>query len=344
MLKYLWLNTVRAYISLGLFFYFKRIHVVGLDHIPKNKPILILANHQNALLDALIIATKCNRLSYFLTRASVFNSPFFAKLLKSLRMLPVYRMRDGIQTITKNNGVFNTCSQLLNKNNSVVIFPEGNHNLKRTVRSLSKGFTRLVFDTLESYPNLDLQLIPMGFNYRNPEKFADEVALYVGHPLFANDYISLEKNNAILKLKADIHNSISKLTTHIPSEKYDDSLKKLETLHVNFLNPESVNACISNNFKNCIPKKLSRPSLIKTLQKGLLIISLIVPYIIWKKFMLPKIKEIEFVSTFRFAVGITLVPIYLLIVTFLLILFIGWVFALIYLLAILALSLMVVKY
>ena len=74
-LKQVWLHIVRAYLKLGLFFYFKKMHVVGTKNIPKSKPVLFLSNHQNALLDALIIATKCGRFSYFLTRASVFKKP-----------------------------------------------------------------------------------------------------------------------------------------------------------------------------------------------------------------------------------------------------------------------------
>lgn len=338
------MHSVRAYIRLGLFFYYKRIHVVGLDNIPKDKPVLILANHQNALLDALLIATRSHSFSYFLTRASVFNSLFFAKLLKSLRMYPIYRMRDGMQTITKNNAIFKRCSQLLSNKNSIVIFPEGNHNLKRTVRPLSKGFTRLVFETLDTHPNLDLQLIPVGFNYKRAENFADEVAIFIGEPLLANDYVFDEKNQAVLKLKVDVQNAIYKLTTHIPIENYENYLKKLEGLHVDFLNPESVNACMLNNFENCNIKKLKKPSFVKQLLKIVLIINVLLPYLIWKKSILPKIKEIEFVSTFRFAVGITLVPIYLLAITSILAIYIGCFYALFYLLAVLLLALITIKH
>ena len=329
---------------IGLFFYFKKIHIVNIGNIPQNKPVLILANHQNALLDALIIAIKCKRFSYFLTRASVFNSITIAKLLHSLRMLPVYRMRDGIQTIKKNNEIFKTCINLLNENQVVVVFPEGDHNLKRTVRPLSKGFTRLVFDTLEMNPNSNLQLLPIGFNYVHAEKFVDEVSLHIGKPIQANDYTTFQRNAAVLKLKKVVHQSLSKLTTHIPNDDYEDVLKKLETLNVNFLKPESVNSCITHNFVNCKFQKKKKQSFIKQILKGLLIMNLVLPYLIWKLLIQPKIEEDEFVSTFRFTVAITLVPIYLLVVTFILSFFVGWFLALIYLLAVLLLALIVVKF
>jgi len=344
MLKKMWLYSMRTYLELGLFFYFRRIHMIHLNNIPKDKPVLILPNHQNALLDALIIAVKGNRISYFLTRASAFHSPLIAKILKSYRMLPVYRIRDGIRTIKKNNEVFEACSELLNQNHSLVIFPEGNHNLKRTVRPLSKGFTRIVFDTLEKHPDLDLQLVPVGFNYKKPECFVDEVSLYIGNPIKAQEYGGYVRNEAVVKLKADLHQSISKLTTHIPHDHYDDILKKLIAQEADFLNPKLVNESILNNFKNGGVEKRPQNSILRQLFKGLLIINLWLPYLLWKKWIEPKIKEVEFVSTFRFTVVITLVPFYLLLVTLLLTGVFGWFIALAYLLIVIILALIVVKY
>ncbi len=335
---------MRAYLGLGLFFYFRRIHRIDLNNIPEDKPVLILPNHQNALLDALIIAVKGKRISYFLTRASAFHSPLIGKILKSYRMLPVYRIRDGIRTIKKNDEVFEACSELLNQRQSLVIFPEGNHNLKRTVRPLSKGFTRIIFDTLNKYPDLDVQLVPVGFNYKNPEGFVDEVSLHVGKPIKAKDYDSYERNEAVLKLKADIHQSMSKLTTHIPPHHYEDILTKLKAQEVDFLNPKLVNASISNNFKNEIFEKRPQNTILRQLFKGLLILNLWLPYLIWKMWIEPKIKEVEFVSTFRFTVVITLVPFYLLILIVLLTGVFGWFTATAYLLIVIILALIVVKY
>ncbi|WP_339916398.1 lysophospholipid acyltransferase family protein [Yeosuana marina] len=343
MLKEIWLHTVRAYIRLGLFFYYKKIHTVNFDNIPQNKPVLILANHQNALLDALIIATKTKQFSYFLTRASVFNSPLISHILKSLRMIPVYRIRDGIKTITKNHTIFKTCSNLLNNNESVVIFPEGNHNLKRTVRPLSKGFTRIIFESLQENPSLELQLVPVGLNYKHAEKFVDEVSVYVGDPIVLSEFTNYEKNEAVLKLKDYVHQSLSKLTSHIPSDDYESVLKKLDALHVDFLKPKSVNSCISNDFKECLSKKTSKFKSFKTVLLWFLKLNILLPYAVWKLLLEPKIKEIEFVSTFRFVVVITLVPLYLLIITWYLVTSLGVFIGLIYLLLVLALALIAVK-
>ncbi|MEM5564243.1 lysophospholipid acyltransferase family protein [Psychroserpens sp. AS72] len=342
-MKQIWLFTVRAYIRLGLFFYFKKIDIRNANHIPKDEAVIFLGNHQNALLDALLIATKNGRFSYFLTRAGVFEKPLVSRILKSLQMLPVYRIRDGWGNLNKNNSIFSKSSKLLSEQNAIVIFPEGSHNLNRTVRPLSKGFTRIIFETLERYPNTKIQLIPVGLNYKKAEKFSDSALINFGTPIQVDKELLGDKNKSIIKLKEQVSQQLQQLTIHIESEKYDSTLKKLEDLNVDFTKPEEVNQCIASNFEDCktsTPKK-SHP--LKRLFKVLLIINLFIPYFIWKKIAQPKIKEIEFTSTFRFAIVISLVPIFILIVMLILGLVFQIKFAFMYLINVIVLALLSVK-
>ncbi len=342
-MKKLWLHSIRAYLRLGMFFYFRRIQIHNTHNVPKNKAVLFLANHQNALLDPLLIASKSGRFSYFLTRAGVFKKSFVSKILKSLQMLPVYRVRDGWNTIANNNAVFEACTQLLSNKEAVVIFPEGSHNLARRVRVLSKGFTRIVFDTLERYPDLDLQLVPIGVNYVSAKTCPDSAAIYFGEPISANSFLKSNRHNNVKELKIVIHEKLTELTTHIPEEHYKEDLKKLEDLNIDFLNPELVNTCIKNNFENCNSIKKSNLNGLRRLFRTLLIINLFLPYTIWKLLVQPKIKELEFTSTFRFAVAITLVPVYLLIICLILSNLLTLNIAVSYLLVSLLLSLIAVK-
>ncbi len=342
-MKRLWLHSVRAYLRLGLFFYFRRIHVHGVKNIPIDKPILLLSNHQNALLDALLIGTKSERLFFFLTRAAVFKKSLVSTILKSLQMLPVYRIRDGWSNITNNNAIFETCSELLKNNEAIVIFPEGSHNLERRVRPLSKGFTRIVFDTIEKHPEIDLRLIPVGLNFVSAKECPDSVALYFGNPISAKDFRTGHKNDDVVNLKSTVHREISKLSTHIATENYGEIVEKLDALKVNYLDPTSVNECIANNFESCAVQPKSNMNSLRYVLKITLILNLLLPYIIWKVFVKPKIKELEFTSTFRFAIAITLVPIYLLAIVFVLSTLVSLKVALIYVISVLLLSLLTIK-
>ncbi|TYB77246.1 glycerol acyltransferase [Bizionia myxarmorum] len=314
-----------------------------MEHVPKKQPVLFVSNHNNALIDALLIVTQSGRLSYFLTRASVFKKPFVNWLLRSLNMLPVYRVRDGWSSISNNNAIFESCSLCLSQNEAVALFPEGNHHMNRTVRPLSKGFTRIVFETLEHYPTCDLKIIPIGLNFEQLDAFADSVLLYFGTPISANTYLQHDVLVETKRLKKDVWKAITKLTTHIPAADYDETMQKLKSMDANFLNPDAVHACVESDFTNCGFSKKEQPTSLKAFFKFLMIVLLIGPYAIWKFVAEPKIKEVEFVATFRFGMVITLVPIWMLFVTLVLILTLGLPAGLAYIFATFSMALLAVK-
>lgn len=340
--KNIWLYIFKAYLSLGLFFYYKKIKVFNVENIPRDKSVLILSNHQNALLDALLIATKSPRYVYFLTRASLFKKPMIKKFLNTLQMLPVYRVRDGWSNLTRNNDIFRTCSNLLVKKEAVVIFPEGSHCLKRTVRPLSKGFTRIVFETIEKYPDTQLMLLPVGLNFEDAKAFKDSVSIYFGEPFLASQFLSNDLNKSIVDLKNHVQNKIGQLTTNIPLEDYDNSLKRLEGYQVDFLKPIQVNQCIANGFVNCPQKSLDN-FIIDIILKTLLCVLIAGPYLIWSHYIRPKITEQEFIGTFRFAVAVVLVPVWLLLIVSLLGVYFGWPIAFVYLCFTLCIALLSIK-
>ena len=67
------------------------------------------------------------------------------------------------------------------------------------------------------------------------------------------------------------------------------------------------------------------------------------PYLIWKFVAQPKIKELEFTATFRFAIAVTLVPFYLIIMFFVLTILFTTTFSLGYIMFVLILALLAVK-
>lgn len=341
MFKNLWLYSLRWYLKLGLFFYFKTFKVVGKENIPRNKSLLVLGNHQSALIDPLLLAVVFPQFAYYLTRAAVFQKKIVRMLLHSVNMLPVYRIRDGWSNLTNNNPVFEKCRELLHKKRTIVIFPEGSHNLRRTVRPLSKGFTRIVLDTLEAYPETDLYLLPVGFNYENAINFPDSASVYFGKPLRTADLLTDDSHENVNTLKRTIHQELTTLTTHIPSENYNEQVVRLESLNVDFLNPIEVNACVQN--KEACTERRSRENILRTLLKPIVYLNLLFPVSIWRLFVKPKVKELEFVATFRFAVSIVLIPLWLLGISLILLSFFGSIVAGLYLLVSLVLMLFYVK-
>lgn len=241
-----WYKTVRIYIKTGLFFLFKKVSVYGKENIPKKGAVIFIGNHQNALIDALLIPTTNSRNIYFLTRASVFKIGIVSQILRSLNMIPVFRIRDGVRNMEKNAEVFEQCVEILKKEKAIQIFAEGEHHLERRIVSLKKGFAHIILRTLQKYPNLAIYIVPVGINYDSHVNFPSSTTVYYGKPILANQFIDIKKPDLKFKeITNQVSNALKKLTLHIEdSANYDKIIVKLEALDINYLNPFEANKLV----------------------------------------------------------------------------------------------------
>lgn len=338
--------VIWVWIRTALTFYFSKIKIEGLQNVPSGKPIMFLANHQNALLDALLIATHCSRKPYFLTRSDVFKTAVLKSFFEFLQMIPVYRIRDGKNSLAGNNAIFERCSKLLQGREAILLFPEGNHSLKRRVRPLSKGFTRILFLALKNNPSLDIGIVPIGVNYANAEKFPDKAALYYGKEISVQDFFNKEDlTGSVGRLKEEVYHQLKKLTTHIDEESsYGDIVGKLDRANVDYLDPIEVNIFLENEafpVHGSIGKGEIGPKYY--ILRGLLFILNIPMIVIWSKVIKPKVSEPEFLSTVRFMYGLIFYPFFYLLLFAGLLTFLNWPFALTVCIAHIALNVVLVK-
>ncbi|GGW27096.1 hypothetical protein GCM10007383_10530 [Arenibacter certesii] len=302
----------------ALWMYFSKISIKGINQIPKDNPLLFLSNHQNALLDALLVATHSPRKIYFLTRSDVFKNPILRMFFNYLQMIPIYRIRDGKESLKQNEAVFERCSQLLQRGEAILIFPEGNHSLKRKVRPVSKGFTRFLFAALEENPQLDVRLVPLGMNYKDAATFPDLVSLYYGKNIRVLDYYNKQEiKESVTRLKKEVHQELTTLTTHIDNDiEYDKIVSHLEKLGLDFLNPEVANKAVDSYIHTPDPvgPKINT-SEIYSIGKVLFNIINFPIYLIWSKVIGPKVGELEFLSTVRFMVFLLCYPLFYFLLT-----------------------------
>ncbi|WGH75828.1 lysophospholipid acyltransferase family protein [Tenacibaculum tangerinum] len=318
----------KLYVKTGLFFYAKKITVVGNDNIPKKQAVIFTANHPNGLLDPLLIATHIQRRTNFLVRAAVFKNPTIAKFFNLLGMMPIYRIRDGVKQLGKNEEIFNKCQEILKENKTLLIFPEGSHNKNRTIRPLSKGFTRIIFKTLDNFPNTQIHIVPVGITYQQVSNYPSKAAIHFGSPILANDHYDKENlNQSIKEIKEQVSNQLKSLSVHIEqNENYEATLTNLNNAQIDFTKVAKVNSIISSK------KQLARQtaSINYALPLFLLIIlNSFIPYTIWKS-LSKKVDEIEFIDTFRFGLNAFLFPIFYTIQSWALSLFFDWKIAFVY--------------
>lgn len=340
-MKTLLYYSFKLFIKTGLFFYAKKIEVLGEENIPKNEAVLFTANHPNGLIDPLLIATYIKRKTHFLVRAAVFKKQIIAYFFDLLGMMPIYRMRDGIKQLSKNEMIFNKCQQLLRDKKTLLIFPEGSHNKKRTIRPLSKGFTRIIFRTLNEYPNTKIHIVPVGITYQNSSEYPSKVAIHFGKTILANQFYNKEKlNDSVSILKQLVRTQLEDLSVHITNnDNYDKTLSKLLKAQVNFTDVKKINSLIKEgNFPAEKTIKQNKTSLLLYL----VIINSLIPYTLWK-FLSKKVDEVEFIDTFRFGVNIVLLPLFYAIQSYVVYSFFDWKAATIYFLTSLALVLLHTK-
>ena len=308
MIQKSWFILVWSYIKLGLFFYSKKIKVQGRKNIPKKGAVLFAVNHPNGLVDPLYVTTTNSRQNHFLVRAASFKNPIVKKVLESLYLMPIYRIRDGIQQLANNQEIFEKCFNILKKRETLMIFPEGSHDKKRTVRPLSKGFTRIIFGALEKYKDLDITVIPVGITYQHPSYFPAKVCVNYGQPITTrNIFENHTRAKSINILKAAVTEQLKELSVHIPNDEYYEIiLQQLNDAQVDFTEVHKINEMIKNG--NIPNKKVAKKNVLKPLLY-LIILNNIIPYLIWKK-VSTKIDEIEFIDTFRFSVNLGIFPIF----------------------------------
>ncbi|MGB5462777.1 MAG: hypothetical protein WBM92_05375, partial [Aureibaculum sp.] len=132
-------------------------------------------------------------------------------------------------------------------------------------------------------------------------------------------------------LKNVVSERMKELTTHIDPKNYDKTIKLLG--NVDYLNPKKVNDLLKE-LPNSSYKRppFKEPSTVWKLLKVLVSINSIAPLIIYKA-IAPNIKEIEFVSTTKFAIGITAFPVFYLVQSLAVFYFAGITVAIIYAMA-----------
>ena len=168
--------------------YFRNFRVIGKENIPKDGALLFSPNHQNALLDPLLVGTTTDQSIHSLTRSDVFGGPL-QWFLNAMQTLPVYRLRDGYDQLKNNAEVFERCYELLGQKKHVMMFSEGRHHEEYYLLPLSKGSARLVMEAQLRHPNHAVYLQPVGLNYGHHLHAQNDCVVVFGKPIDVREYV-----------------------------------------------------------------------------------------------------------------------------------------------------------
>lgn len=320
--------VLKFYVTITLRFFFSKIEVRGRENLKGNGPFLFVANHQNAFIDGLLLVSVNSFSVHFLIRADIYKKKWASDLLHFLKLMPVYRIRDGYENLSKNTEQFDACIRLFKKGDSVLIFPEGNHGHTRKLRPLSKGFTRIAFEAIKQEPNMNLQVIPVGYNYSHQSAFNSRVLIQYGPPISIADFFKEPLPVNANAFKDKVAEEIKKLITHIDDDvRYDEILTKLNASNPDYFNPEETNQRIEKIAKGeSIPRTERKTPLFNIITTPLKPLAWFINWPViqgWRKFE-KKIKDPVFVTSLKYGYGFAVVHIYYALLMCIAAIFINW--------------------
>lgn len=225
---------IYPYVKSFFFMFYGKVEIVGLENIPRNEPVIFAPNHQNALMDALILLFSQPGDVVFLARADIFSNRALAFFLNSMKMLPVFRQRDGAADLGKNTDIFDISVDVLHNRHYLCVMPEGNHGHQRKLRTIVKGIFRIAFKAQEGSGSKPfVKILPVGFDLGHYVKQNQPLLIQYGKPIEVSEYWEqYAENNArgINAMKARLAEEMLPLMIHIDSDEFYESIMALKAM------------------------------------------------------------------------------------------------------------------
>jgi 1-acyl-sn-glycerol-3-phosphate acyltransferase len=173
-------RALRALLRLSVLAFFRRLQVVGLEHVPAAGPLVFFGNHPNSLLDPALISCFCGRAVRFAAKDVLFRSALLRPVLRAMGAVPVQRREDHGEGALANELAFERLFAVLAAGDAVGIFPEGISHDGSQLARFRTGAARIALGARERHPGLPVRMVPCGLHYVTPQRFRSSVLIQFG--------------------------------------------------------------------------------------------------------------------------------------------------------------------
>ena len=217
------LKTFRTYLQyVNSWLYFRKEHIVGLENVPiDGTPVVVVSNHQNCLNDPLCVCLKLtDRRMNFIARANVFKNPIFNKALRAMGLLPAYRMsHEGFGAINKNRETMDDAGQALTDGETLMLYPEADHQDKRWLGKFKLGYLRIAFEAAEKMNfEQDVMILPSCNHYPNYFHARTDMLIKFAEPISLKPYYERYKEaprETMMEVNTIVRDTIQQMMLHI---------------------------------------------------------------------------------------------------------------------------------
>ena len=174
-------------VARGLVLAFHRsVDVRWRNRLPRNRPVLIVANHGNGFVDPVVVAGVLGRLPRFLGKAALWKVVVARPFLSLAGVLPVYRSGDGDRS-SNNASVFDACHHELAQGATVAIFPEGTTGDRAGLDRVKSGAARIALGALPTAPGV--VIVPIGMAFESKVETRSRAVVMFGEPIVVSEFV-----------------------------------------------------------------------------------------------------------------------------------------------------------
>jgi 1-acyl-sn-glycerol-3-phosphate acyltransferase len=203
-LSYLWYEFVWCVTAVGSVFGLS-MRVEGARNVPRDGPVLLIANHES-FLDPPLIGIAVRRHITYLARETLFKNPAFGWFIRSVNAVPIDQdgfARQGLKAILEE----------LQKGNGVLVFPEGERTPHGRMQALKPGIMLLI-------KRVQTAIVPVGIagayaaypRWRAIPFLAPlflpatgrGVAVVIGKPIDSRRYAKMSREEALAEMFQEI--------------------------------------------------------------------------------------------------------------------------------------------
>jgi len=184
-------RLIRALARGLLALFYRRVEVVGAERLKRQGPLIVAANHQNALVDPLLLLAAVPRRLVPVAKAPLFRYPVIGQFLRLAGAIPVERRQDIGGAVTHNAAMFTAVEAMLAQGGAILIFPEGVSQPEPALMPLKRGAARILLGCAPDVAAA-VTLLPVGLIFHEPGRFRTGWALLlVGRPVETADCVVL---------------------------------------------------------------------------------------------------------------------------------------------------------
>jgi glycerol-3-phosphate O-acyltransferase / dihydroxyacetone phosphate acyltransferase len=160
---------------------YRTVEVVGTERLPRHRPVIIVANHFNGAVDALILIEALGSVPRFVAKATLWRSVFVRPFLALLGLVPVYRPEDQ-RAGGDNTASFRRAHNVLRDAGVLAMFPEGTTHDRLELARVRTGAARIALGAREAGIT-DIVIVPVGLTFDDKLALRSRALVRIGTPI-----------------------------------------------------------------------------------------------------------------------------------------------------------------